>query len=202
MEPWHTLVIIGAAIAGYGWLLPKPKQGEAGEAAALQSDEAYDRLLEDLEAENRELVDAVASFKKEQDDTVRRLGLRIRELETQMVEWRAQGQASESQQSATSAASTDSAVSAEPHGPAALSSSASASDLASVPDLEAKPHLAAEEADLHNLVPQSIHARYAELLDLHSRGRSVEQIAKTLGLNKGEVQLILQLAKREEEQHA
>jgi hypothetical protein len=50
--------------------------------------------------------------------------------------------------------------------------------------------------------PTSIRGRYPELLELYDKGRSVEQIAKAMGLNKGEVQLILQLARREEEQHA
>ena len=33
---------------------------------------------------------------------------------------------------------------------------------------------------------------------MHEKGKSVEQIAKATGMNKGEVQLILQLARREE----
>jgi DNA-binding NarL/FixJ family response regulator len=41
--------------------------------------------------------------------------------------------------------------------------------------------------------------RYSELFQLHEQGKSVEYIAKKLGLNKGEVQLIIQLAKQEEQ---
>jgi DNA-directed RNA polymerase specialized sigma24 family protein len=37
---------------------------------------------------------------------------------------------------------------------------------------------------------------------MHDKGRSIEQIAKAMGINKGEVQLILQLVRREEQQHA
>ena len=40
--------------------------------------------------------------------------------------------------------------------------------------------------------------RYAELFRLHEQGKGVETIAKKLGMNKGEVNLILQLARQEE----
>ena len=50
--------------------------------------------------------------------------------------------------------------------------------------------------------PTTIRGRYPELFNMHDKGRSVEQIAKALGMNKGEVQLILQLVRREEEYHA
>lgn len=44
----------------------------------------------------------------------------------------------------------------------------------------------------------SIHNRYAELFSLYEAGKSIEFIAKKFGKNKGEVQLIIQLAKQEE----
>jgi hypothetical protein len=47
-----------------------------------------------------------------------------------------------------------------------------------------------------------VRARYAELFQLHEQNKSVEHIAKKLNMNKGEVQLILQLAKQEEQAHA
>jgi len=219
MEPWQTLVLVGAAIAGYGWLLPQTKKGEITDTNTLQSDEAYDRLLEDLEAENRELVDAVASFKKEQDETVNRLSSRIRELEAQMGELRASAGAIAARRTDASAASAEArrderpdaeadavraeadAVRAEAGGYAAAAAPAAYAAPPSEPEPDAMPDRSAEPADPIP-EPQSIRVRYGELLELYGRGRSVEQIAKALGMNKGEVQLILQLAKREEEQHA
>ena len=44
----------------------------------------------------------------------------------------------------------------------------------------------------------SIKSRYAELFDLYEQGKSIDMIAKTTGLQRGEVQLIIQLAKQEE----
>jgi|HigsolmetaGSP12D_1036236.scaffolds.fasta_scaffold00881_11 DNA-binding NarL/FixJ family response regulator len=176
MDPWVSIVLLGAAVAGWGWLLPKPER--AGE---LRSEEAYDRLLEDLEAENRELVDAVTQFKKEQDETVDRLSRRIRELERQVESFAAR--------------SYPTAPAAEP----APNAAASADD-SPPPREEASVGQAPAEEPAAS--PVSIRARYAELLGLHARGRSVEQIAKAMNMNKGEVQLILQLAKREEMQRA
>lgn len=206
MDPWQTLVIVGAAIAGYGWLAPQAKKGREPEAQGKAADEAYDLLLEDLEEENRQLVDAVAAFKQEQDETVRRLGARIRELEAQMSDWKVRGASLEAPsvasqakaETATGSAAAEPAIASVPEEPAAAMSAAAAEELAAA---ERAGEPAAEAAAEPALAPQSIRARYPELLELHDRGRSVEQLAKALGLNKGEVQLILQLAKREEERH-
>ncbi|MBB6675539.1 hypothetical protein [Cohnella nanjingensis] len=228
MAPWLTIVVAGAAIAGYGWLLPRAKPQQE---TAVADEEAYDRLLGELETENRELVDAVANFKQEQDETVARLGRRIQELEKAMstladqaavdaVEVRAAAAAraaaeirdevslreaasareSASHRDASGTRETgshrdvaDTREDAAPSGPAAT-----AAHRLAEPVLPAEAELRAPAAE----APTSIRGRYAELLGLHDRGRSVEQIAKAMNMNKGEVQLILQLARREEERHA
>ncbi|MCC3376209.1 hypothetical protein [Cohnella sp. REN36] len=204
MAPWLTIVVAGAAIAGYGWLLPraKPQEREASD------EQAYDLLLSELETENRELVDAVATFKQEQDETVARLGRRILELEKQMT---AQGEqlaaaSLEARESparreetvpASEPQSPKPMVAAEPEVTAAEAVGARGETVAT----ERPAAVAAESAPVS--APQtSMRGRYGELLDLHDRGRSVEQIAKAMNMNKGEVQLILQLARREEERHA
>lgn len=43
----------------------------------------------------------------------------------------------------------------------------------------------------------TIQTRYPELFQLYDQGKSIEAISKKLGMNKGEVQLIIQLAKQE-----
>lgn len=232
MDPWVTLVIAGAAIAGYGWLKPEPK----AQAASIVNEEAYDRLLEDLETENRELVDAVAAFKREQDDTVSRLGRRIRELERQMEDAAAFRRADASGREelaaakeivgpgltarsasaalrqdapdngtmtdspgggyadvANSSAQAESALPAQAGRASAAGSAVDGSLRGMAADIEAS----AENGDGTAGRPAAIRDRYAQLLELHERGRSVEQVAKAMNMNKGEVQLILQLAKRE-----
>ena len=50
-----------------------------------------------------------------------------------------------------------------------------------------------------NVSPMQMKERYTELFLLHEQGKAIEYIAKKLNLNKGEVQLIIQLAKQEEQ---
>lgn len=45
---------------------------------------------------------------------------------------------------------------------------------------------------------EQVRDRYPELFELYGKGKSIDMIAKTMGLQRGEVQLILQLAKKEE----
>lgn len=207
MEPWGTLVIAGAAIAGYGWLKPEPKQ----EKASVVGEAAYDRLLEDLETENRELLDAVAVFKREQDETVDRLGRRIRELERQMeasLQRPAPAAAAPAVAEGLGAAIGAAAGSAPGAAEERAAARAPAGEAAGASGLTgreaADTALSAAESDTTSPTaagPQSIRERYAELIGLYERGRSTEQIAKAMNMNKGEVQLILQLAKREGKRH-
>lgn len=183
MNPWIYIVILGAALFGYAWMMPRTRDN----GTELASEAAYDKLLEDLEAENRELVDAVAVFKREQDGMVDKLGKRVRELELQM----------QSRIESAPAADIVAAPAAQAIEPATADHMIEPASPEMMPNpprtdvtTEAEPR------------PISIRERYKELLSLHEHGRSVEQIAKSLGLNKGEVQLVLQLARREEAPNA
>lgn len=193
MEPWVTVTLFGIAIFGFAWLTPARRQEERSSGG---SDPAYDQLLEELETENRELLDAVTQFKQEQDETVKNLVKQIQSLERQVGEMSAEHQARTAAEAAAAAA-TDAA---EPRpsptaSPAERSSEPPAAAAAPEP-APPQPSAAAPAA------PLPIRERYAELLAQHRSGRSVEQIAKAAGMNKGEVQLILQLARREDEQLA
>ncbi|WP_276352476.1 DUF6115 domain-containing protein [Cohnella caldifontis] len=193
MSPWLSIVLLGFAIFGFAWLSPRAKREEEAGGGA---DPAYDRLLEELETENRELLDAVSKFKQEQDETVKGLIQQIAELERRFQT------AEESPRNGPAAPATG----------AAVSESAQAVRTADVPpaapaQTEPSPEAAPAESGDRSPPPAargpaSIRDRYADLLALHAKGRSIEQIAKSAGMNKGEVQLILQLARREEEQLA
>jgi len=193
MDPWVTIVVAGAAIAGYGWLKPEPKSPEV----AANQEAAYDQLLDDLETENRELVDAVAAFKQEQDETVTKLGKRIRDLEKQMAAWEAKPSAVAALPSVAAAdafvAASSSKQDDQQPSIVEFPVAASSQEQASLESIDLEPELPT--------APATIRQRYSDLVDLYERGRSVEQVAKAMGMNKGEVQLILQLAKREGEKH-
>jgi len=181
MYPWVTVALLGIAIFGFAWLTPARRQEEAGGS----SDPAYDQLLEELETENRELLDAVTQFKQDQDETVKNLAKQIQALEQQM------NAMSEIRPTAASVAASSEPSLPDPIVPPSGTPQAEPSSIPNVPTTTVSVSSAA---------PAPIRERYADLLTQHRKGRSIEQIAKSAGMNKGEVQLILQLAKREEEQ--
>jgi hypothetical protein len=191
-SPWLVVVMLGVAITGYAWMMPK--KGKSEKEKVFVSEAAYDQLLEDLETENRELVDAVAKFKKEQDVTVEKLGRRIVDMEHQMKTWLEQTPVT-----VLPLVSSPSITETKSVPVPALKSAKSDLDI-EAPVLRSDPYSAVSDEIV--LPPTTIRGRYPELLEMHDKGRSVEQIAKVLGLNKGEVQLILQLVRREEQQHA
>jgi DNA-binding NarL/FixJ family response regulator len=61
------------------------------------------------------------------------------------------------------------------------------------------PPIEAVVPELVKVSPMQMKERYSELFQFHEQGKSVEYIAKKLNLNKGEVQLIIQLSKQEEQ---
>jgi hypothetical protein len=211
MEPWLTVSLFGLAVFGLAWLAP----GRAREDHAGGGDSAYDRLLEELETENRELLEAVARFKQEQDETVKGLVRQIAELERKFREAEARTAASKAEESRADGAEGVAGKAADSSGDAG--SSAPASLGLEIPadkaiagsgpavfegETESPATQAAATEEKAASASASIRARYAGLLALHAKGKSVEQIAKSVGMNKGEVQLILHLAKREAEQLA
>lgn len=200
MSPWLSIVLLGVAITGYAWMMPKttnrPKDSE------FVSEAAYNQLLEDLETENRELVDAVAKFKREQDETVDRLGRRIVDMEHQLKKWSEQSPpALATMNSNPPLTITPSFPANEIYAPTIASESLIQDFRYEAVASEQSAYIAGVETSTEP-PPTTIRGRYPELLEMHDRGRSVDQIAKAIGMNKGEVQLILQLARREDQQHA
>jgi cell division septation protein DedD len=190
MEPWVSVALLGVAIFGFAWLTPKQRREQQDGG----SDPAYDRLLEELETENRELLDAVTKFKQEQDETIKGLVEQIRTLERQMGEMNARA--------AAFSAATNAPVSEQSAGSSQGQNQPASQSPAEAAASGVQPATQAGSPAPVSAMPISIRERYAELLALHRKGRSIEQIARTAGMNKGEVQLILQLARREEEQFA
>ncbi len=61
------------------------------------------------------------------------------------------------------------------------------------------PNVAAIDSEPAVKEPETLKERYPELFEMHQEGKSIEFIAKKIGMNKGEVILILDLAKQGEE---
>jgi len=194
ISPYLAVVLFGLAVFGFAWMMPRNR--EADEAG----DPAYDRLLDELETENRELLDAMAKFKDEQDQTIKKLVKQIEDLEQQMKSVAEQARAA-AQNAAAVSSQGGARETKEPSASPAPNPPVSA---AAAPVQEAAPSASAAEqpSDASRIAPLSIRERYASLLAMHSKGKSIEQIAKSAGMNKGEVQLILKLAQQEAEQLA
>lgn len=143
-------------------------------------EEAMDQFISEIEADNKELLNTVAQMKKEHDQRLAKLTGQVEELEKRVRE-----QDSEFKRFALSKLEQQHSV-AE-HVPTFIAEP--------VKQLDSEVQ---EEPLDSSKGTANIRDRYDELFRLHDEGKSVEAIAKKLGMNKGEVNLILQLAKQEE----
>ncbi|GGG80588.1 DUF6115 domain-containing protein [Paenibacillus radicis (ex Gao et al. 2016)] len=189
MDTWTYVVLVGAVVLVLALLIPKAKQEQANAGIATSNMEiALEQFMENTELDHKELVQLVTQFREQSHAQAEAKEQRIAELERRLalLEKQAGEAAAQTQarlQEGSYQAAEASVVQAVADAPAAQSK----------PQVqEPDPIPAAAPA------PTTIQARYAELLELYNQGKSIELIAKKLGMNKGEVQLILQLAKQEE----
>lgn len=179
MQPWHYILLVGAVIFIGGFIMPRNKSAAALPNQTVQNMEiALEQFMENMEKDNDELVQLVAnvqaSLKQEaeqKDKRIAALEKRCELLERQLQK--------------------------EPDRPAPAAPPAEAEVRSSAVSAGAAPVQAASAAPDSS----SIQVRYAELFQLYKQGKSIEAIARKLAMNKGEVQLIIQLAKKEDRAH-
>lgn len=196
---WMIVATLGIVIILYASMLPRT----ASKGAPMQDDflesvgDTLQHFADEMEEENKELLRMVGEMKREHESRTSTLLSRIEQLEKNS----ATIQESLQRPVPVSASEPAPAVTSPPP-PAAVSPAqpvrkqrAPSVDRATPPPEE--PVLEAHPSRFASTVKE----RYKELFDMYDSGRSVEQIAKRLGKNKGEVQLIIGLAKQEEPQH-
>lgn len=220
-EPWFYIVILGAASILYAFILPgrKSSSGAMNEAAG-DMEVILEQYMADIEKENAELVDLVAGMKQEL--TSRQLSQQesIAELRHRLLEVEQLNRQLESRFGAleTSAASATLSSLSSPSTPVTVSSlspgeslpqltvshlgdtGTSSAHSGAVEGLRAPEALevtAVNEPE-ESEATDSLRSRYPELFDLYAKGKSIDMIAKAVGIQRGEVQLILQLANRED----
>ena len=189
MDPWQLIVLLGAVTAAAALLVPRRKAGSRpDEASAVQLQTALEQFMETMEADNREIAELIAGMQKrvreenaDRDERIAALERRAAELEQMLsrtgrkLEDRIDGL--DRNDSADTAPAADAAA-----------------------DIRAaEPETGGEERQ--ETVESTFRRRYAELFAMHDQGKPVDAIARQTGMNKGEVMLILQLAKQEEERH-
>lgn len=191
MESWQYIALLGATIAVVAAILPKNKKNQtfntSNHKQIEQMEMSFEQFMGNMEKEHDDLVKMLTNSlqtMREEDrlksDQISRLEKRCSELEEHL--------------SSLSHANVELATKVS-----LLSSLPSTTTDHAILDV-IQPTFESQLEQLNkNIVPEdSIHSRYNELFEMYEAGKSVEAIAKKLGKNKGEVQLILQLAKQEE----
>jgi septal ring factor EnvC (AmiA/AmiB activator) len=180
-------VLVGVVAIVYALRLPARKADSEEIKSLKETEAALELYMADIEHENTELLQLVGSIKAQSQNNKTALQEEISGLREQVAELQ------------KNLLLFDARLTAEEKGllqlSAAFGSGASAARSA---DTEASK-AAVEEVPVVKQKPvSSIKQRYPRLFELHEQGKSIDSIAKTAGLQRGEVQLILQLASQEE----
>ncbi|BBH20845.1 hypothetical protein Back11_21900 [Paenibacillus baekrokdamisoli] len=193
MEAWQTIMLLGAIAIVCSAVLPRSKKSDRdlnNQSVTVRNMEtALEQFMENLESDNRQMVELVTKSQQEtQSQTMKREG-RMNELEKRCAELELL-LSEQKKMSVASAANQTAELTA---------TLITEKTQAQVPVMEQNPAVEGSyEENSPTEAISTIRSRYSELFALHSNGKSVEAIAKKLGINKGEVQLILQLSKQEE----
>jgi septal ring factor EnvC (AmiA/AmiB activator) len=183
MDPWLLIVLLGGFTLVCGLLIPRRNGSAESGRNVLSMQNSLEQFMENMEADNKDLVNAVTETTSQQrednavrDERIMALERRCQELEQTIAR-------------------------SETRIEARLQSLHTAVDRNTQPAAAAVTREVEKTADADHAEAggSPIRTRYTELFNLHESGKSIEIIAKKMGMNKGEVMLILQLSKQEEE---
>jgi len=194
MDAWLYIVLLGAVILVYAQLLPKSPGAAAPVDVVKEIETAIDHFSSEMEDENRQLLNLISGMKTEHESQVRDLLARIDELERNSRGLSAKiGELSEVRPAAN-----------EPAEHPASGESRAPDQAVQPPETRpaAGPEPEPSPREDSGIPAMTIKSRYSELFRLLKEGKSTEAIAKKLGMNKGEVMLIQQLGKQEEQSRA
>ncbi|MEI2284752.1 hypothetical protein [Paenibacillus polysaccharolyticus] len=192
MSPWIIIVILGACAIAYAFIMPrKDKVQQPSHQLVQEMESTLEHYMTEIEQDNDALIQRVAELKGEATAADHRMQSQLQELQQRLDQLEQQkvkttelstaenimGQRSEGLQ----AQSLMDSVRAETN-----------QQIASASKLQDNPQ---QEEDQKG---ESIKDRYTELFRLHDEGKSMDAISRQTGIQLGEVQLILQLAEREE----
>ncbi|MFF2482622.1 DUF6115 domain-containing protein [Paenibacillus sp. NPDC058071] len=195
MNEWTYVVLVGAVVLVAALFVPKPKRdGDSNGQSVSNMELALEQFMENMELDQKELVKLVADFREQTKAQDERKEQRIAELERKVSELeRGLEESRRIAVPAYAAAPQQPAVPAYAAAPQQPAGTAAQLHVQETETTHEVPPAAVSAA-----VKPTIQSRYADLLALYKEGKSIETIAKKLGMNKGEVQLILQLVKQEE----
>ncbi|OKP86361.1 hypothetical protein A3844_13745 [Paenibacillus helianthi] len=189
MQPWVYIVLVGAVAIVYALRLPVRAKDESADRQSLKETEAALELyMADIERDHDNMLQLVGSIKQQSTNNRAALQEEIAGLKEQVAELQKNSML------------LDARLTAEEKSLLQLSAAFGKGNAAVSPATGQNMHT---ESVIDAPVPKpkpvsSIKQRYPRLFELHEEGKSIDSIAKTAGLQRGEVQLILQLAKQEE----
>ncbi|MCM3625921.1 hypothetical protein M3194_00905 [Paenibacillus glycanilyticus] len=184
MSNWTYIVLLGAVVAVASLFLPR-KQQEQESKDTRNMEIALEQFMENTELDHQELVKLVTNLHEEGKQQTEQSRQRVQELENQY-------RLLEQQLSLLQQQRQNDLLLASQMMPGSVQPAA--------PSAQQHQAIAAKQPEPQQTV-SGIQMRYSDLFELYNQGKSIEAIAKKLNMNKGEVQLILQLAKQEEKAH-
>jgi hypothetical protein len=175
--------MLGAAALIYAFMLPQKKIDKTSSELMIKEVEStLEQYMSDIELENDALVEIVGQMKKDTvakqmvfEEQVSEMQQRLQRVEQQSTEYEVR--IAEIKQEKTL------------HATALVEIQSVTADVTDTTTLE--------QSDAPPESVNSIKQRYSELFELYEQGKSIDMIGKLIGLQRGEVQLILQLAKQE-----
>ncbi|MFM9327085.1 hypothetical protein [Paenibacillus mesotrionivorans] len=183
-EPYIYVVLIGLCILVFSFLFAKPKKQAPSESPQIMQEveETMEGFMAELEEDNKKLLDTIAHMKENHNQSLHKMTERMERLEQEFQQERQDWKRLVLMTAETGQATARSAVTPQAQ-----------------PLPQPEPLPVPEETQKP---AAGIRGRYEEVLRLHDDGKSVDYIARKCGLNKGEVNLIIQLALQEEEANA
>ncbi|MFD2670074.1 DUF6115 domain-containing protein [Marinicrinis sediminis] len=179
-ESWQLIALLGAVIVVFSAIQSKKQHNQAPSDLIREMEDAFTQFSSDISEDNERVVQHVDQTKSRLEDELHALKEQMHDLvkenerlSTELSELKHAHAITAERIEQRPVNQADTALSAEP-----------SVQLDSQPD------------------PDSIAVRYETLLDMHRQGKSIEHIAKSQGINKGEVQLIITLAAQEEQERA
>ncbi len=187
MQPWVYIVLLGVAAILYAFILPaRVRDGNTDKQSLKETEAALELYMADIERENDELVQLVSSIKQQSQSNQLVMQEQISDLRGQLIDLKNSSSLLEAR-----VAEDEKNLQQLTH---AYEMSATAAAAGVTPQ---SVESGVEQPEEKQKPISSIKLRYPRLFELHEQGKSIDSIAKTAGLQRGEVQLILQLAKQE-----
>lgn len=181
MQPWVYIVLVGLCILVFALLRRQETNDQSDTHILPQVEQLMDHFAADLEEQNEALMKTLQTTKQENEMKLSRMQGHIDSLKNQL---------SQLTLSQADLAAAVQGIRSEHSQLRADQPADSPAENSSAP---------VNDSEMGSPRESSIRERYPDIFQLYEQGKSVEYIAKKTQMNKGEVGLILGLAKQEEQ---